>query len=199
MSSPRFCKSGWIADGRGGAKMLLETDRLLLRPWAVADASELYALAKDPSVGPIAGWPPHGSVEESACIIKDVLSAPGTFCVTLKGSGKIVGCAGFNFEEAASMELSEDEGELGYWIGKPFWGRGYATEAAQRVVEHGFKDLGLSGIWGGYYEGNDRSRNVQKKLGFKDRGCVRDVYVKPLGGSRDMHLLYLSARSTMTA
>ncbi len=171
--------------------MVLETDRLVLRSWEITDAGELYELAKDPAVGPIAGWPPHGSVEETAQIIRDILSAPETFCVTLKETGKIVGCAGFNFGEVASMKLSGDEGELGYWIGKPFWGRGYATEAARRVVEHGFNDLGLLGIWGGYYEGNDRSCNVQKKLGFQDRGCVRGVYVEPLGEKRDMHLLYL--------
>ncbi len=169
----------------------LETERLLLRPWRAADADELYELAKDPAIGPIAGWPIHTSVEESRQIITDILSAPGTFCITLKGSDKIIGCAGLNFGQAATMELSIDEGELGYWIGKAFWGCGYATEAAKRVIEYGFTDLQLRGIWGAYYEGNDRSCNVQRKLGFRARGYKPNVYVEPLGEDRDVHLLYL--------
>ena len=55
--------------------MRLETERLILRPWSEEDAQDLYVYAKDPQVGPIAGWPPHTSVENSLEIIKNVLSA----------------------------------------------------------------------------------------------------------------------------
>lgn len=60
--------------------MILETKRLLLRPWQETDAEELYKYASDPDVGPIAGWPVHTSVEFSREVIKNVLSAEGTFC-----------------------------------------------------------------------------------------------------------------------
>ena len=64
--------------------MELETKRLILRPWCDEDAEELYKYAKDPDVGPIAGWPVHTSVENSLEIIKDVLSVVGTYAVILK-------------------------------------------------------------------------------------------------------------------
>ena len=56
--------------------MTLETQRLVLRPWAAEDAQELYRYASDPMVGPAAGWPVHRSVAESRQIIREVLSAP---------------------------------------------------------------------------------------------------------------------------
>lgn len=59
--------------------MVIETNRLILRPWKEDDAESLYEYAKDPQVGPIAGWPPHASVENSRTIIRKVLSADETY------------------------------------------------------------------------------------------------------------------------
>lgn len=64
--------------------MILETERLILRPWEVRDANDLFQYASDPEVGPIAGWPVHTSVENSKEIIKSVLSAPEAYAVVLK-------------------------------------------------------------------------------------------------------------------
>lgn len=61
-----------------GLKAVLQTERLILRPWEDDDAKELFRYAKDPDIGPIAGWPPHTNVENSREIIRDVLSAPET-------------------------------------------------------------------------------------------------------------------------
>ena len=143
----------------------------------------------------MAGWPPHKSIEESADVIETVLSAPETYAVVLKATGELVGCAGFNAGEAASMPLAKDELELGYWIGKPHWERGYATEAARAVVEHGFSDLGLSGIYSCYFDGNVRSRNVLAKLGFSDAQVACDNSRGEPGGTRIIHLLYLALAS----
>ena len=62
----------------------METERLILRPWREEDALPLYKYAKNPAVGPIAGWPPHTSVENSREVIRDILSAPETYAVVLK-------------------------------------------------------------------------------------------------------------------
>jgi RimJ/RimL family protein N-acetyltransferase len=59
-----------------------------------------------------------------------------------------------------------DEPELGYWLGRDYWGKGYATEAGRRVIRHAFEDLGSKAVWCCYYEGNERSKRVQEKLGF---------------------------------
>lgn len=68
--------------------MILETERLMLRPWSESDAESLYEFAKDPRVGPIAGWPVHTSVENSRQIIKDVLSADETYAIVQKEKEK---------------------------------------------------------------------------------------------------------------
>ena len=74
--------------------MELQTKRLILRPWQESDAEALYKYASNPNIGPIAGWPPHTSIENSREIIKVVLSAPETYAVVLKETGETVGCIG---------------------------------------------------------------------------------------------------------
>ncbi|WP_165253080.1 GNAT family N-acetyltransferase [Adlercreutzia sp. ZJ304] len=172
--------------------MRLETDRLILRPWVEDDAEELYRYAKDPEIGPIAGWPSHTSVDNSREIIRDVLSAPETYAVALKETGKPIGCVGLFRDEEGNIPLAESEAELGYWIGKPYWGQSFIPEASRELIRHGFKDLGLSGIWCGNFEGNDKSQRVQEKLGFKYVRTDRDVTCKLLDESRTLRVSYLS-------
>lgn len=160
--------------------MILETERLILRPWKEADAEECYKYAKDPRVGPAAGWPAHTSVENSRQIIQDVLMAPETYAIVLKKRGLPVGSIGLHHNDLAEKD---DEAELGYWIGVPFWGRGIIPEAAREVLRHAFEDLGLARVWCGYYDGNDRSKRIQEKLGFKYQWTTENVPV-PLMGER---------------
>ena len=74
--------------------MDIVTERLILRAWREEDAEDLYGYAKSPQVGPIAGWPVHTSVENSREIINTILSAPETYAVALKSTGKPVGSIG---------------------------------------------------------------------------------------------------------
>ena len=164
--------------------MILETKRLILRPWREDDAEELYKYASDPEVGPPAGWPPHTSVENSREIIRTVLSAPDTFAVCLKENGKPIGSIGFHRGDLAEQG---DEYELGYWIGKPFWGQGLIPEASREMLRYAFEDLGMNRIWCGYYDGNDKSRRVQEKLGFIYRRKTEGIEVKLLSEIRTGH------------
>ena len=143
--------------------MTLETERLILRQWREDDAENLYKYASDKDVGLPAGWPPHTSVENSREIIRSVLSAPDTFAVCLKSDGKPIGSIGFHRNDLAE---DDDEYELGYWIGKDFWGLGLIPEAAREMLRYAFEDLRMNRIWCGYYEGNEKSKRVQEKLGF---------------------------------
>ena len=120
---------------------MLHTDRLDLRPWREGDAAELFELARDPRIGPSAGWPAHSSVEESAAVIRDVLMMPDSFAVVERASGALVGAMALKHPEISEM-AGPGEAELGYWIGVPYWGRGYATEAARAAVAYGFDELG---------------------------------------------------------
>ena len=106
---------------------MMETERLLLRPWQESDAEALYRWASDPEVGPAAGWSPHTSVEDSRDIIRTVLSEEGTFAVVPKGgNGDPIGAIG-----VFPTEISEGRGEpeIGYWIARPHWGQGLIPEA----------------------------------------------------------------------
>ena len=161
--------------------MILTTKRLILRPWEESDAEELFRYASDPDVGPAAGWPPHKSVEESREIIRDVLSKPETFAVVLKETGLPVGSIGFHHNDLAQKD---DEAELGYWIGKPYWGRGLIPEAGREMLRHAFLDLGLQRVWCGYYTGNDKSRRVQEKLGFRYQWTSSSVTVRQMNEVR---------------
>lgn len=91
----------------------LETERLYMRPWADSDADDLYEMAKDPEVGPAAGWPVHRSVDESREIIRTVFRAPETYAVVRKGHGRLIVCVGLKFGSDSTSEL-QDEPELGY-------------------------------------------------------------------------------------
>ena len=145
-----------------------ETERLLLRPWQESDAEALYKYAANPNVGPIAGWPPHTSVENSREIIKTVLSGEESYAVVLKETSEPIGSIGIMTarSEIHTVKISDTECEIGYWIGEPYWGQGLIPEAIREILRPAFEDLRLSSVWCGYYDGNEKSRRAQEKCGF---------------------------------
>ena len=165
--------------------MVFETDRLILRPWCLEDAEELYKYAKDPRVGPRAGWPAHTSVENSREIIETVFSAEGIFAVVFKETGLPVGCIGYM--QNANLPTRNDEVELGYWIGKPYWGQGLIPEASRALLQYAFESLGMRAVWCGYYEGNQKSKRVQEKLGFVYRYTTEGLEVTLVNEIRTGH------------
>ena len=173
--------------------MRLETKRLILRPWRESDAQSLFDYAKDPRVGPIAGWAPHASVEYSRQIIREVLLARETYAVVLKSEGdRPVGSIGLLRGRASNLPLLEKEGELGFWIGAPYWGQGLIPEAAHALIRHAFEDLGLEILWCGYFDGNEKSHRVQTKCGFVFHHTVPDVYWAPMDDIRTEHITRLT-------
>ena len=93
--------------------MKLETDRLILRYWEVSDAESLYEYAKDPEVGPIAGWPPHKSVTESLDVIKNVFNGPECYAICEKNNNKAIGAIELKLNGRTNMSSKDDECELG--------------------------------------------------------------------------------------
>jgi len=173
-------------------RLTLETERLILRPWEEGDAESLYEYAKDPAVGPIAGWPVHTSVENSRQIIRDVLSADETYAVCLKEDNRAIGSIGLISPAQSHTSIGADELELGYWIGVPFWGRGLIPEAAERLIRHAFEDLGCSALWCGYYEGNEKSRRCQEKIGFTFHHTEKDMPCELMGDVRTEYFTRLT-------
>ena len=170
---------------------MLETKRLILRPWQESDAESLYEYAKDPNVGPPAGWPPHTDVENSRILIRNVLSAPETYAVCLK-DGKAIGSIGLKQKGYTDMTDRDDECELGYWIGKPFWGQGLIPEAARELLRYAFEALNMRAVWCGYYDGNEKSHRVQQKLGFVYHHTTQNLDVELLGEKRTGHASLLT-------
>ena len=172
--------------------MILKTNRLILRPWRDEDAGNLYKYASDPLIGPPAGWPVHKSVEESREIIRTVFSTAETYAVCLKDSDLVIGCVGLKLGEDTDMTDHEDECELGYWLGREFWGQGLIPEAARELLRHAFEDLGMNAVWCGYYEGNSKSRRVMDKLGFRYHHYSEGLEVELLNEIRDGHVMLLT-------
>lgn len=146
---------------------VLETERTILRPFADTDAEDVYAYCKDLRVGPIAGWKPHESIEESREIIRTVFSAPGTFAVVDRESGRVIGSAGFVTPHRQGEVVHEGKSsEIGYALSPDCWGRGLMPEVVAELLRYGFEDLGMDEIWVTHYKENDRSRRVIEKSGF---------------------------------
>lgn len=173
--------------------MQFETERLILRPWVEQDAEALYQYAKDPAVGPIAGWPPHTDVPDSLRVIRDILSKPETYAVVLKQTCELVGdVALMRGPGESSLSRDDTEGEIGYWIGVPYWGRGLIPEAVRALIRRGFEALDLSRIWCGYFDGNDKSRRVQEKCGFIYHHTNQNLPWPAMGDVRTEHVSLLT-------
>jgi RimJ/RimL family protein N-acetyltransferase len=171
--------------------MNMETQRLILRPWTENDAESLYNYAKDPAIGPIAGWPPHTSVENSREIIRDILSAPETYAVVLKETNEPIGSVGIMFADGVhSADMQDGDAEIGYWIGVPYWGQGLIPEAVQRLLKRCFVELDVKRVWCGHYDGNIKSRRVMEKCGFKFHH-TEEGKTSPLGDIRTEHFTLL--------
>ncbi|MGD1823184.1 MAG: GNAT family N-acetyltransferase [Pleomorphochaeta sp.] len=171
--------------------MVLETKRLILRNWRDLDAKDLYIEAKDPRIGPIAGWPPHTSVENSLDIIRNVLNKKYTFALELKSENRAVGSIGLMLKEDSNLDIGENEAEIGYWIGVPYWGEGLVPEAIDEIIRFSFEELNLNKIWCGYFEGNLKSKRAQEKCGFKYHHTNNNVYWSLMDDIRTEHVSVL--------
>ena len=153
---------------------LLETERLILRRMAVSDADDMYSYASRADVTEYLLWNPHPTKKYTV----DYLRYIGTrynagefydWAVVEKESGRMIGTCGFT-----RFDPPHDSAEIGYVLNPDFHGKGYATEAAQRVVKYGFEELGLHRIEAKFMEGNDASLRVMEKLGMQFEGYRRE-------------------------
>lgn len=176
------------------ARLVMETDRLLLRPWLESDAKALFKYASDPEVGPRAGWPPHQSVEESREIIRTLFGGEGMWAVILKDTAEPIGCVGYLPSSASNLTIAKDEGEVGYWMARPYWDLGICTEALRKVIDYCFLEKGFSALWGTYFPDNPASGRVMEKCGFSDTG--KEVLCPNLevGSDRPVRVMKLERR-----
>lgn len=146
---------------------VLKTERLVLRPWREGDLEDLYEYARVDGVGQMAGWKPHGDLEESRAILDMFIREKKTFALEYRG--KVVGSLGIEeYNEQHFPGLSDLKGrEIGYVLAKELWGRGLMPEAVKAVIGYLFDDVGLDFILVGHFDWNRQSARVIEKCGFR--------------------------------
>lgn len=147
--------------------MYIETQRLIIRDWTLEDVNDMYAYAKDPRVGPMAGWKPHKNRVETKNIIEDMIKQQEAFAVELKEDHKVIGSIGLHKKVPLEKWKNYRQREIGYVLSPEYWGHGYIPEAVKAFISYGFNDLDLELIWCTCYNNNHNSKRVIEKCGFK--------------------------------
>ncbi|HUO17655.1 MAG TPA: GNAT family protein [Verrucomicrobiae bacterium] len=152
----------------------LETQRLTLRSYSEADIAQLVPLIGAREVAATTGRIPHPYSAKDARQFLALIETDREvrLAITLRGDGHLIGGIGLRLME------EYQHAELGYWLGVPFWGHGYATEAAREMLGYGFGELRLHRIFASHFQNNPASANVLKKLGMKYEGCQRQHVYK---------------------
>ena len=152
----------------------LRTARLVLRPFTLADAPRVQQLAGAREVALNTLMIPHpypdGAAEEWIRSHEAKL-AEGAINFAID-DGALVGAI------ALTVKRDDEVAEIGYWLGVPFWGRGYTTEAAAEVVRYGFEELNLNKIYAAYFVRNPASGAILRKLGMRYEGTLRQQHKK---------------------
>jgi RimJ/RimL family protein N-acetyltransferase len=157
----------------------LVTRRLHLRCPVEADASAIIAIAGDWDVARRLGRVPHPYTEANfRFFIERVVQSEPTWAIVVKQSAELVGVIGL------APHGESRSAELGYYVARPYWGQGLATEAAQAIVHVAFEVNGYAKLTSGYHADNPASGRVLAKLGFKpvgrsSRPCLAEGKDKP--------------------
>ncbi len=157
---------------------IVHTEHLVLRPLALTDAADVQRLAGDREIASTTGLIPHPYEDGMAEAWIESYApeyAKGTtlrFAITLAESGELVGAMGLR------IERDHHRAELGYWIGTPYWNRGFATEAARAVIAFGFESLQLHRIHANHLTRNPASGRVMEKAGMRYEGALREHVLK---------------------
>jgi len=146
---------------------VLNTERLVLRPWKLSDLDDLYSYASVDGVGQMAGWKPHESRKESLSILNSFIDDKKTFALEL--NGKVIGSLGIEtYDERRFPELSDKRcREIGFVLSKDCWGNGLMPEAIKETIRFLFEEAGLDVILCGHFSSNLQSKRVQEKCGFR--------------------------------
>lgn len=156
----------------------LETERLILRPQTMDDVDDIVKLAGDIDIVRTTLNIPYPYEREDAIAWlsthaegwekKESLS----LAITRRNDGAYAGGIGF------TLQLRFDKAALGYWVAKPYWGKGYATEATRALIHYGFTELNLNRIEADYFANNPASGRVMQKLGMTHEGFAKQAYKK---------------------
>ncbi len=163
----------------------------MLRTPVLADAGRISLLAGDYDVASMTGTIPHPYSEEKADNrIASVLAGEEGVVFAIERSGALIGCTGYR-------AFGGDHAELGYWVGKPYWGMGYASEAVRALILHAFEADGFDYLRAGHFSDNPASARIIAKFGFVTQG--REQRECAARGARALCLTYRLDRATALA
>ena len=157
----------------------IKTERLMLRPYNLGDAPEVQRLIGERDVVSTMTNVPHpyedGMAEEWIGERQESFEKGKTvdFAITHRQEGFFIGGISLN-----NIDRQSELAEIGYWIGKPYWRKGYGTEAARAILKYGFEALGLNRIHGKHFRRNPASGRIMQKIGMKHEGCHRQHFKK---------------------
>ena len=121
-------------------------------------------------------------------MIKNVFNGKEAYAICLKTDDRAIGAIELKLNGHTDLTDRDDECELGYWLGKPFWGQGIMPEAVKEILRHAFEKIGMTKVWAGYYEGNLKSKRVQEKSGFRYQWKSEGVDVPLMHEKRTGHV-----------
>ena len=149
--------------------LILQTERLVLRPFTFDDLQDFFNYASVEGVGEMAGWAHHQDIETSKTILRNFIAEDKTFAIVLKQTNKVIGSIGIE-KYGLEEKLTEFDGyqgrEIGYVLAKEHWGKGLMPEAVNAVINHLFNVVNLDFLTCGYFDFNEQSKRVQEKCGF---------------------------------
>ena len=165
----------------------IQTDRLLLRPFALEDASMVQTLAGEKDIASTTLNLPHpyedGMAEEWIGTHQERYEKGESvvLAIVLNDNRTLIGAIGLEINK------DNDRAELGYWIGKPYWNKGYCTEAARALIQHGFDVLGLVRIHASHFRRNPASGRVMQNIGMIHEGSLRK-HITKWGKQEDLEI-----------
>lgn len=179
----------------------LRTDRLILREFTMADAPELHRLAESREVARMMLHHPHpyeeGMADEWISGLRSLFeSGKGTtFALVLRQEGGLVGTVSLYTKAPDGTAVLGEEGTglLAFWLGVPYWNKGYAAEAVTEVVRYGFEERGLQRIRANHFGTNAASGKVLRKVGMS-HASTRPNYYEKWGNAEDREEYVLQAR-----
>ena len=143
---------------------ILETERLLLRPWLFTDLDNLYEYSKDERVGPMAGWEPHANKNEAIKALEQYITQEYHWAIVLKTENKVIGAIKLNPDNNRGKYYAK---AISFVLSPIYWGKGIMTEAVKRVIRYSFDELKIDLLSAFHYSENLRSKRVIEKCGFE--------------------------------
>lgn len=157
----------------------LETERLIIRGFRMNDLDDFYEYAQHPLVGPMAGWKPHESIDETLGILHSFLKKKEVWAICYKENLKVIGSVGIH-KTSVNNTYS-----LGYVLSHDYWGHGLIAEACNEIIKYVFDHYQIKTLEVRHFATNNQSKRVIEKLGFTYQDTIKDGYTMYNGIKHD--------------